>query len=93
MAKAKKIVVREINLKKAVISHTIFAGIIGLVLGIVAAIGLLPIPLVGVYGAIGIILLNPLIFAVVSALCTALCVVALNFGLKYSDGFEILAEY
>jgi len=93
MAKAKKIIVREINLKKVVIAKAIFCGIIGLILGIIAALGVLPIPILGVYGAIGLIILTPVLFAIVSAICTAICVTAMNYGLKYSDGFEIKAEY
>jgi hypothetical protein len=93
MPKGKKIVVREINLKKAVMVHAIMAGLIGLVIGVINALGMLPIAIVGVYGAIGVIVLTPVIFAVGAAIMTAVCVAALNYGLKYSDGFEIKAEY
>ncbi|MEM2974340.1 MAG: hypothetical protein QW112_01800 [Candidatus Micrarchaeia archaeon] len=93
MPKTKKIVIREINLKKAVITKTIWFGLIGLVLGIISALGMLSIPILGVYGAIGLIVLTPVLFAVCAAICTAICVTALNYGLKYSDGFEVSAEY
>jgi len=93
MPKAKKIVIREINLKKAVIVKSIWAGIIGLILGIIAALGVLPIPILGVYGAIGLIIFTPVLFIIAAAICTAICVTAMNYGLKYADGFEITAEY
>ena len=93
MAKGKKIVIREINLKKAVVTKAICFGLLGLVLGIFAALGVVAIPIVGLYGAIGLIILTPVLAAVAAAIGTTICVAALNYALKMSDGFEIQAEY
>jgi len=93
MPKGKKIVIREINLKKAVVTKAIWFGLIGLALGIFAALGVVAIPFVGIYGAIGLIIITPVLAAVAAAICTAICVAALNYALKISGGFEIQAEY
>ena len=91
--KGKKIVIREINLKKAVIVKAIWMGALGLILGVIAALGVLPIPVLGVFGAIGLVILTPIVFAILSAICTAICVMAINLGLKYADGFELEVEF
>jgi hypothetical protein len=91
--KVKKVVsIKEIDVKKATILGIIKGGIFGFIAGIILALTLIQLPIVGGLGAIAGIILLTAVGALLGGVACLIITTVINIGLKVTDGYDIYYE-